>query len=119
MPWFYLVSAAHAEVSAVAAALGAADEAACASVVATPGGSTPGLAVDADNRKAIASAGGIDAVVSALRSHGGSHAGVAEQGCGALRNLAVDDDNEKAIASAGGIAAVVSALRAHGKRRRA
>ena len=29
-------------------------------------------------------------MLSALRAHGGSHAGVAEQGCGALFNLSFD-----------------------------
>ena len=63
---------------------------------------------------AMIEAGGIDAVVSALRSHGGSHAGVAEHGCWALRNLAVNADNQKTIAEAGGIEMILSVMKKHG-----
>ena len=70
---------------------------------------------NADNQKAIASAGGVEAVVAALRAHGGAHAGVAQHGCWALKNLAIDDDIALAIGSAGGVEAIVPALRAHGE----
>ena len=52
----------------------------------------------------VASAGGVDAVVAAMRAHGGS-ASVQEEGCAALRNLALGDALRASIASAGGIEA--------------
>ena len=56
------------------------------------------LAVDADNKKPIASAGGIEAVLSALRAHGGAHAEVAEQGLEKLvRNLSVSAQDPETI----------------------
>eukprot|EP01043_Picozoa_sp_COSAG02_P054960 COSAG02_NODE_6305_length_3665_cov_126.598990_1_plen_161_part_00 len=63
--------------------------------------------------KAIASAGGIAAVVAGMGGHAGS-ADVQECGCRALANLAADnEENSKAIASAGGIAAVVAGMGGH------
>jgi hypothetical protein len=50
----------------------------------------------------IANAGGIVAILSGMKDHI-DHAGVQEQGCGALRNLATNDDNEVLIAEAGGM----------------
>ena len=72
---------------------------------------------NADNKKAIASAGGVEVVVSALRAHGEGHAGVAEYGCMALCYLCWDTTaNAAAIAtavSAGAVALVEAAVRAH------
>ena len=62
---------------------------------------------------AIAAAGGIEAVVAAMRAHAGS-AVVQEYARWALCNLAFNNaDNQFAIAAAGGIEAVVAAMRAH------
>ena len=41
----------------------------------------------------IAKQGGVDAVLTAMRSHA-SVAGVQESGCGALRNLAANAENK-------------------------
>jgi hypothetical protein len=66
-----------------------------------------------DNRDALAAAGGIEAVLAALRAHPGA-ANVQERGCLALGNLAASHAaNQTAVAAAGGIEAVVAALRAH------
>jgi len=48
-----------------------------------------------------------------MRAHG-AHAGVQEQGSGALRNLTANADNKVAAGRAGAIEAVVAAMRAHG-----
>ena len=57
-----------------------------------------------------AAAGGIEAVVDALKQHP-SNIIVQQDGCSALWNLAPNsNDNQKAIAAAGGIEAVVAAL---------
>ena len=68
-----------------------------------------------DNEKAIVSAGGIAAVVSALRAHGGSHAGVARQGCSALKNLSYDATSVSSLKSksSGVRPAVETAMSAH------
>ena len=61
----------------------------------------------------IANAGGIVAILSGMKDHI-DHAGVQEQGCGALRNLANNVENRVSIANAGGmIAAIVSGMKAH------
>ena len=61
---------------------------------------------------AFAVAGGVEAVVAAMRSHGGV-AGVQEAGCGALHNLAVGDAGcLQAIAVAGGIELATAAKQA-------
>eukprot|EP01043_Picozoa_sp_COSAG02_P091614 COSAG02_NODE_28320_length_591_cov_6.693089_1_plen_192_part_10 len=68
---------------------------------------------NAENKKAIASAGGIAAVVAGMGGHAGS-AAVQKWGCGALAHLAHNNkQNSKAIASAGGIAAVVVGMGGH------
>ena len=59
------------------------------------------LAVNADNRVAIAQAGGIAPLVALTRS---GSAGAREQAAGALRLLAINGDTSGAIANAGGIA---------------
>ena len=66
----------------------------------------------AENQVKIASAGGIEAVVGAMRQHL-AVAGVQEQGCWALSNLAANADNKVKIASAGGIEAIVRAMTQH------
>ena len=69
------------------------------------------LAVQKDNQKVMALAGGIELVLDMLRGHTG-HAGLQETGCRVLVNLASDNkDNQKAIADAGGIEAVVHTMR--------
>jgi len=69
------------------------------------------LAVQKDNQKVMALAGGIELVLDMLRGHTG-HAGLHETGCRVLVNLASDNkDNQKAIADAGGIEAVVHTMR--------
>jgi hypothetical protein len=60
---------------------------------------------------AVASAGGIEAVVRGMGQHPEA-AGVRDNGCAALGNLAYDAALRGAIASAGGIEAVVRARRA-------
>ena len=62
-----------------------------------------------DNCVAIAEAGGIDCVVSAMQRHAG-HTAVQEAGCWALASLACNHDNCVAIAKAGGIDYVVFAM---------
>jgi hypothetical protein len=104
-------------------------------------GSSVRCAVAADNQVSIARAGGLEAVVGALRRHETS-AAVAEQACRTLCNLAANGalqraamcdgcacadvvrsrccarcgvaaDNKVSIARAGGLEAVVGALRRH------
>ena len=61
----------------------------------------------------VARAGGIGAVVEAMRQHA-EHAGVQEQACFALRNLTYDNaQNRVEVARAGGIRAVLEAMRQH------
>ena len=67
----------------------------------------------AERRAAVASAGGIEAVVRAMGARVES-VGVQEYGCGALFNLSVNDSNRAAIGSGGGIEAVVAAMHSHG-----
>jgi hypothetical protein len=70
------------------------------------------LAVNAGNQVRIAEAGGIEAVLSAMKAHTTSV--LAQQhACAALRSLAVNAGNKVLIAEAGGIEAVVSAMKAH------
>lgn len=62
------------------------------------------LAVDAENRVAIAQAGGIEKLIAQVRNgHGAWRADAAA----ALNNLALDDTNRSAIAAAGGIESLV------------
>ena len=71
------------------------------------------LAVNAENRVAIAAAGGVEAVVAAMRAHA-ADAMVQQNGCGALASLAANSaENKVAIAAAGGVEAVKAAMRAH------
>ena len=72
------------------------------------------LAVDVDNRKSIAEAGGIEMILRMMEVYGTSNAEVAENGCGALRNLAYNDDNKKSIGEIGGIAIILSMMEVHG-----
>jgi hypothetical protein len=67
------------------------------------------LAVNADNKVRIVLAGGIEAVIAAMKEHR-ANAGLQEQACGALINLAANNntDNKVRIAWAGGIDAVVA-----------
>jgi hypothetical protein len=72
-----------------------------------------GLAVNTDNRTAIADIGGISLVVVAMQQHT-RQAGVQMQGCWALSNLAINNaNNQTAIALAGGIRVVVVAMQQH------
>ena len=67
----------------------------------------------AERSAAVASAGGIEAVVRAMREHRGSLS-VQEKGCGALWNLTLSSaEHSAAVVSAGGIGAVVRAMREH------
>ena len=61
----------------------------------------------------LAEAGGVDAVVKAMQTHL-QHAGVQEQGCGALMNLAAKDALRASIKDLGGCTAARSASEAHG-----
>ena len=70
------------------------------------------LAVNDCNRVKIAEAGGIEAVVSAMKEHKTSVL-MQERACVALRNLAVNDGNKLKIAEAGGIEALVAGMEAH------
>ena len=63
-------------------------------------------------RLKVAAAGGIKAVVAAMKTHA-CVADVQLVGCSALRNLSAPGVNEKRVAAAGGIDAVVAAMRAH------
>ena len=56
------------------------------------------LAVNADNQVKVAAAGGIEAVLGAMRQHG-AVASVQEQGCRALWNLTANDDNKVKVAA--------------------
>ena len=68
---------------------------------------------EADHQVKIAKAGGIEAILRAMRGHGGD-AEVQAQGCGAFRNLAVKNaDNKVKIGEAGGIEAILGAMRGH------
>ena len=72
-----------------------------------------GLAVNTDNRTAIADIGGISLVVVAMQQHT-KQVGVQMQGCWALSNLAINNaNNQTAIALAGGIRVVVVAMQQH------
>ena len=60
-------------------------------------------------------AGAVEILVRGLEEHGASDAGVARNGCGALKNLACGNvDNKKRIAEAGGIEMIVSVMKEHG-----
>jgi hypothetical protein len=66
------------------------------------------------NKLAIGRAGGVDAVLSAMRCHA-DVVGVQEHGCGAQLSLAAGscDANQTAIARAGGLDVVLTALQRH------
>ena len=70
------------------------------------------LSVIADNRTAIAAAGGIPVVLAAMKAYSGD-VSVQDYGCGALATLAVNVDNNTAIAAAGGISVVLAAMKEH------
>ena len=64
-------------------------------------------------RATKAAAGGIDALVAAMRSHGGDV--VVQQKCaGALCNLTISEQHRGLVAAARGIDALVAAMRSHG-----
>jgi len=68
------------------------------------------FAINTENRVAIAQAGGIVAVVDAMKQHT-THDDVQEYGCGVLFNLAGGSaENRVTIAEVGVIAAIVDAL---------
>jgi hypothetical protein len=67
---------------------------------------------NAGNRVAIAEAGGVQAVVGAMKLHQGI-AAVQEMGCGALMNLALNAGNRMAIGEAGGVQVVIDAMKIH------
>ena len=91
-------------------------EGASSALVAEKGcGALLSLAVNVDNRKRIAEAGGIAMILRMLNVHGESNAEVAEEGCAALMNLAVNDDNEKRIGEEGGIAIILRMLDVQGE----
>ncbi|KAJ1493403.1 hypothetical protein T484DRAFT_1879268 [Baffinella frigidus] len=56
----------------------------------------------------VAEKGGVEAVVSAMRSHA-SHAGIQWRGSGALMNLALHKKNKAKVVEAGGVEQVVEA----------
>ena len=78
------------------------------------------LARNDDNSIKIAEQGGISVILEAMRTHT-SHAGVQEEGCGALRNLAVNAGNKIKInffklikiTEQGGIEVILKAMRTH------
>ena len=72
------------------------------------------LVLDVEHRARVARAGGIDAVVAAMREHPGSEA-LQERACCALAHLSDGDPRGcAAIARAGGLVAVAEAMRAFG-----
>ena len=71
------------------------------------------LAASEQHRGPVAAAGGIDAVVAAMRSHGGD-AAVQQYCAGALWNLALSEQHRGPVAAAGGIDALVAAMGSHG-----
>ena len=73
------------------------------------------LAVDAENRVAIAQAGGIERLLTQVREGRGAWRGDA---AAALLNLALDDANRSAIAKAGGIEILVELARDGGEEER-
>jgi hypothetical protein len=70
------------------------------------------LALNADTRKQIVEAGGIEKIIAALAAHL-QNAVVQFEGCRALANFGMETSNETRIAGADGVEAVVAALRAH------
>ena len=71
------------------------------------------IAADAaDNKKKVADAGGIEAVVAAMNAHT-RVADVQKNGCAALGNIAMLAETKRMVAAAGGIEAVVAAMEAH------
>jgi hypothetical protein len=59
------------------------------------------------------SGGGIEAIITAMRSRGGS-AGAQARGCFALGTLAKNTTNSAEIVTWGGVEAVLAAMRSHG-----
>ena len=53
-------------------------------------------------------------ILSMMKEHGASNAGVAEYACGALSSLSFNDDNKKRIGEAGGIAMILRMMEVHG-----
>ena len=70
------------------------------------------LATNADNKVTTAAAGGVAAILGAMRRHASVEA-VQAKACGVLQNLAIDADNKVATAVAGGVAAILGAMRRH------
>jgi hypothetical protein len=63
---------------------------------------------------ALAAAGGLCAVLDAMRAHPARSAAVQEAACGALRRITHAAENKVAAGRAGAIRAVVTAMNAHG-----
>ena len=61
-----------------------------------------------NNKLAIAAAGGIDAILLAMRSHVSNNDDVQKYGCGAFLNLGENGNNRVVIAAAGGIGAILA-----------
>ena len=70
---------------------------------------TANLAINDGNKLKIAEAGGIQAVVAAMKAHR-RNVYMQQHACWALRYLVVNDGNQVKIAEAGGIEAVVTAM---------
>ena len=70
------------------------------------------IALDIARIGAIVEAGGVAAIVGALRTHARSVL-VATRGCGAAATIARTAEAKQAIVAAGGPAAIIEALRAH------
>ena len=65
------------------------------------------------NKAKCGSAGGVEAILSALRRHRSASASLAKQACGALCNLACNDDNVRRAVAADAFVDVVAVLREH------
>ena len=61
---------------------------------------------NADNKKRIGEAGGIDMILSMMEVHGAANAEVASRGCGALWSLAFNNDYKRKILAANGVSMV-------------
>ena len=77
-----------------------------------PRSSVP-VGVDDDNIRRAVAAGGVEAVVEALRAHS-ADAVKQEQNCWTLGNLCcLDDENRRRFGAVGGVEVAVEALKAH------
>jgi len=62
------------------------------------------LCYDDENNRRAGAAGGVEAVVEALKAHS-ADARVQEEGCVALCNICYDDENKRRAVAAGGVEA--------------